>query len=31
MNEENALGTYDEALAAEIWPATIDFFKAQLG
>ena len=30
MNEENALGTYDEALAAEIWPATIDFFKAQL-
>lgn len=30
MNEENALGTYDEALAAELWPATVDFFKTQL-
>jgi carboxymethylenebutenolidase len=31
MNEENAMGTYDQALAAEIWPATIEFFKTQLG
>jgi len=30
MNEENPLGTYDEALAAEIWPATIELFKSTL-
>ncbi len=31
MNEENPMGSYAEDLAAEIWPTTIDFFKAQLG
>ena len=31
MNEENALGTYDEGLAGELWPQTIEFFKSQLG
>lgn len=31
MNEENPLGTYDEGLAGEIWPKTIDFFHRELG
>ncbi len=31
MNEENPVGSYAEDLAAEIWPTTIAFFKAQLG
>ncbi|MEM7337617.1 MAG: dienelactone hydrolase family protein [Actinomycetota bacterium] len=30
MNEENAIGTFDEGLAGELWPPTIDFFKTQL-
>lgn len=31
MNEENALGTYDEELANQLWPATITFFRDKLG
>lgn len=31
MNEENPLGTYDEELANQLWPATIAFFKEKLG
>lgn len=31
MNEENPMGAHDEGLAAEIWPTTIEFLKAQLG
>jgi carboxymethylenebutenolidase len=30
MNEENPMGTLDEGLAAELWPATIEFFQSQL-
>lgn len=30
MNEENPLGTFSEGLAGELWPQTIDFFKAEL-
>ena len=30
MNEENPLGTYDEALAGRLWPETIDFFTTTL-
>ncbi len=30
MNQENPLGTYDEALASQLWPATVDFFKSAL-
>ncbi len=31
MNETNAIGTYDEALAEAIWPQVCDFFSQQLG
>ncbi len=31
MNPHNALGTSDEALAAEIWPGVVSFFHDQLG
>jgi len=31
MNEENALGTFDQALADQIWPQVYDFLHAQLG
>ncbi|MEM8925960.1 MAG: dienelactone hydrolase family protein [Actinomycetota bacterium] len=30
MNEENPLGTFDDGLAGELWPPTIEFFKTQL-
>lgn len=30
MNEENPMGSHAEGLAAELWPETIAFFKAQL-
>jgi carboxymethylenebutenolidase len=30
MNEQNPLGTFDEGLAGELWPQTIDFFKTEL-
>ncbi|MDH3679676.1 MAG: dienelactone hydrolase family protein [Acidimicrobiia bacterium] len=30
MNEENPMGAYDAALAAEIWPETIDFLRTTL-
>jgi carboxymethylenebutenolidase len=30
MNEENALGTYDQELAAQLWPAVVDLLKAKL-
>ena len=30
MNEENAMGTYDEALAAALWPQVIDLFHTTL-
>jgi carboxymethylenebutenolidase len=31
MNETDAIGTYDKALADELWPQVIDFLHAQLG
>jgi carboxymethylenebutenolidase len=31
MNETNALGTYDAALAAEIWPEVLSYLHAELG
>jgi carboxymethylenebutenolidase len=30
MNEENPGGTFDEGLAAELWPQTIEFLKSKL-
>ena len=30
MNEEDAIGTYDAALAAELWPQIVDFLHAEL-
>jgi carboxymethylenebutenolidase len=30
MNEENPMGAWDEGLAAELWPSTIDFFRTTL-
>jgi carboxymethylenebutenolidase len=30
MNEENPGGTFDEGLAAELWPPTIEFLKSKL-
>ena len=30
MNEENPLGTFDQGLAGELWPKTIEFFKTEL-
>ena len=31
MNEENPMGAFDEGLAGEIWPTTIQFFLDTLG
>lgn len=31
MNEENAIGTYDPALAAKIWPEVVAFLHEKLG
>lgn len=31
MNEENALGTYDAALAERLWPEVVSFLKRTLG
>jgi hypothetical protein len=30
MNEENPGGTFDDGLAAELWPQTIEFLKSKL-
>jgi hypothetical protein len=30
MNEENPGGTYDEGLAAELWPQVIDFLRSKI-
>ena len=30
MNEENPMGAFDEGLAGEIWPTTIEFFRSTL-
>ena len=30
-NEENPLGSYDEAAAQQAWARTIDFLRAKLG
>ena len=31
MNEEDAIGTYDAALAGELWPQVVEFLHAELG
>ena len=31
MNEQNALGTHDQALAERLWPEVIDFLKTTVG
>ena len=31
MNEENPMGSYDEALAGQVWPQMVSFLHSTLG